>query len=143
MTIYEHYTPASGADMSKLGGITSHANNYDGYAIKDVAKRLAQDEAKRKYLFVISDGLPSGFGYGGDTAQKHVASVCTFVRERLKIGTYAFAVGTGHGDKKAFTTQYGANNVVFVDKVMKCLPQIVRFLRNTLQQEKKLIGLDS
>jgi nitric oxide reductase activation protein len=108
-----------------------------------VAKRLAQDEAKRKYLFVIADGLPSGFGYGGDTANKHVASVCTFVRDRLKIGTYAFAVGVPPSHSKQFQNQYGTKNVVFVDKVMKCLPQIVRFLRNTLQQERKLVGVDN
>jgi len=140
LTIYEHYTPAMGNDITKLGSIAAHTNNYDGYAIKDVAKRLAADPAKRKYLFVIADGLPAGSGYGGNEAQKHVKSVCKFVRTRLKIGLYAFAVGISDYQKKHFKDQYDEKHIVFVDNVMKCLPQIVRFLRNALQKEKKLVS---
>lgn len=142
LTIYEHYNPSMGADMTRLGGIRAHCNNYDGYAIKDVAKRLAEDSAKRKYLFVIADGLPAGAGYGGETAAKHVTSVCKFTRERLKIGTYAFAVGVHGASQAYFKRQYGENHVVFVDRVMTCLPQIVRFLRNALQQERKLVTIE-
>ncbi|NDD53319.1 VWA domain-containing protein [bacterium] len=137
MTIFEHYTPTLDK-IENLGGISAHANNYDGYAVKDVAKRLAQDPAKRKYMFVIADGLPSGHGYSGDAAEKHVASVCRFVRERLKINLNAFAVVSPEYAKK-FKKQYGENHVVIVNDVMKCLPQIVRFLRNALQKERKLV----
>jgi hypothetical protein len=141
MTIFEHYTPSDGADLSRLGGIRAYSNNYDGYAVKEVARRLAQDPAKKKYLFVIADGLPSGSGYGGEEGVKHVTSVCRFTRDRLKIGTYAFAVGvTGHS-QHSFKRQYGDKHVVFVNQVQKCLPQIVRFLRNALQQERKLVGV--
>jgi cobalamin biosynthesis protein CobT len=104
VTIYEHYTPGMGRDLSKLGNIEAHCNNYDGYAIKDVARRLSEDTAERKYLFVIADGFPAGAGYGGETAQKHVTSVCKFTRDRLKIGTYAFAVGVNGHHQTAFKT---------------------------------------
>lgn len=140
LVVYEHYTPAMGPDMTRLGNITAHSNNYDGYAIKDVAKRLAADPAKKKYLFVIADGLPAGSGYCGGDAQKHVKSVCKFIRTRLKIGLYAFAVGTSSYERKNFTEQYDEKHIVFVDNVLTCLPQIVRFLRNALQKEKKLIA---
>ena len=141
LTIYEHYTP-SNSDITNLGGIKSHSNNYDGYAIKEVAKRLAIDPAKKKYLFVIADGLPSGHGYGGETAEKHVTSVCKFVRDRLKIGVNAFAVGVPDYQHATFKKQYNDDHVVFIKDIMKCLPQIVRFLRNTLQKERKLVGVD-
>jgi len=141
LTIYEHYTP-SNSDITNLGGIKAHSNNYDGYAIKEVAKRLALDPAKKKYLFVIADGLPSGHGYGGETAEKHVTSVCKFIRDRLKIGVNAFAVGVPEYQHSAFNKQYGDDHVVFIKDIMKCLPQIVRFLRNTLQKERKLVGLE-
>jgi hypothetical protein len=141
MTIFEHYTPRDGENLTKLGGIRAHSNNYDGYAIKDVAKRLSEDQAKKKYLFVIADGLPAGSGYGGETAEKHVTSVCKFTRERLKISTYAFAVGVHGSQQNAFKRQYGDKHVVFVNDVAKCLPQIVRFLRNAMQQERKLVGV--
>lgn len=142
MTIFEHYTPRDGENLTKLGGIRAHSNNYDGYAIKDVAKRLSEDPAKKKYLFVIADGLPAGSGYGGETAERHVTSVCKFTRERLKISTYAFAVGVHGMSQNAFKRQYGDKHVVFVNDVAKCLPQIVRFLRNAMQQERKLVGIE-
>ena len=146
LTIFEHYTSNSDtatatADLSGLGAIDAYSNNYDGYAIKEAAKLLAKDPAKRKYLFVLSDGLPHGEGYGGDPAKKHVASVCEFVRNRLKIGTYAFAIGVDATYRGQFTRQYGKNNVMFMTNVRDCLPQIVRFIRNSLQKEKKLIDV--
>jgi uncharacterized protein with von Willebrand factor type A (vWA) domain len=141
LLIYEHYTPTN-SDITRLGGIAAHSNNYDGYAIKDVAKRLALDPAKRKYLFTICDGLPSGQGYNGPSAEKHVTSVCKFVRNRLKINVNAFAVGVPVSQQNSFKKQYGDDHVVFIEDIMKCLPQIVRFLRNALQKERKLVGIE-
>ena len=144
LTLFEHYssqsdTAAQTADLATLGGIDAFSNNYDGYAIKETAKLLAKDPAKRKYLFVIADGLPHGEGYAGPEAQKHVTSVCQFVRERLKIATYAFAVGVHGSARDEFIEQYGQNHVMFLTEVHSCLPQIVRFLRNSLQREKTLV----
>jgi nitric oxide reductase activation protein len=147
LQLFEHYSStgsASNADLSGLGSITSFSNNYDGYAIKETAKLLNNDPAKRKYLFVISDGLPHGNGYSGEQARKHVASVCSFVRTRLKIATYAFAVGVSDYDsdsRKEFEEQYGADKMMFLSTVSQCLPQIVRFLRNALQKEKNLVDV--
>lgn len=139
-TVFEHYTPGS-TDLTRLGCIRAHCNNYDGYAIKEVAKRLAEDPAKTKHMFVIADGFPAGAGYSGDDGQKHVKSVCKFVRDRLKIGLYAFGVGL-EGQEAHFKEQYGADKTVFVTKVIKCLPQITRFLRNMLQKERKLVSVE-
>jgi hypothetical protein len=146
LTLFEHYSSsasAENADLGSLGNIVAHCNNYDGYAIKETAKLLDKDPAKRKYLFVISDGLPHGAGYSGSDAKKHVASVCSFVRTRLKIPTYVFAVGAGHGMKAEFVEQYGKNNVMFLTQVSQCLPQITRFLRSALQKEKSLVDVSS
>lgn len=148
LTLFEHYTSVSdtataSADLSSLGTIDAIANNYDGYAIKETAKLLTKDPAKRKYLFVIADGLPHGDGYCGKEAEKHVTSVCQFVRERLKIATYAFAVGVPAGHRPKFTAQYGKDNVMFLTTVSSCLPQITRFLRNTIQKEKTLVEVGS
>jgi soluble cytochrome b562 len=143
LELFEHFSSVNSAEnahLGHLGDITAYSNNYDGYAIKETAKLLNQDPAKRKYMFVISDGLPHGCGYAGEDARKHVTSVCTFVRSRLKIATYAFAVGVPPSEKAHFEEQYGANNVIFLSKVSACLPQIVRFLRNALQKEKTLVN---
>jgi len=144
LVLFEHYSsygPAASANLDGLGAISAHANNYDGYAIKETAKLLNKDPAKRKYLFVISDGLPHGTGYAGAEAKKHVTSVCSFVRNRLKIPTYAFAVGVHEYDYHEFEEQYGKDNIVFLSTVQQCLPQIVRFLRNALHKEKNLVDV--
>lgn len=145
LTMFEHYSsygPADQADLSQLGSIDAHSNNYDGYAIKEAAKMLSKDPAKRKYLFVLSDGLPHGIGYCGDEARKHVTSVCSFVRNRLKIPTYAFAVGVHRTERQYFEEQYDKNKIVFLSDVRTCLPQIVRFLHSTIQKEKNLVNAD-
>jgi hypothetical protein len=143
LNLFEHYSSygdAANADLGQLGAITAMSNNYDGYAIKETAKLLDKDPAKKKYLFIISDGLPHGAGYSGEEAQKHVTSVCSFVRTKMKIATYAFAVGQqASRDRRDFEKQYGANNTVFITSVSEALPRIVRFLRNVLQKEKTLI----
>lgn len=148
LTLFQHYssvsdTATASADLSRLGTIDAMSNNYDGYAIKETAKLLAKDPAKRKYLFVIADGLPHGDGYAGTEAEKHVTSVCQFVRERLKIATYAFAVGVPGSHRGKFVSQYGKDNVVFLTEVNSCLPQITRFLRNSIQKEKTLVEIGS
>lgn len=146
LTLFEHYSSTSDtgtatADLGRLGTIDSMSNNYDGYAIKETAKLLSRDPAKRKFLFVIADGLPHGEGYAGKDAEKHVTSVCKFVRERLKIATYAFAVGVHGTYRDKFVSQYGRDNVMFLTNVQACLPQITRFLRNTIQKEKTLVEI--
>lgn len=147
LLLFEHYSSygdAQNADLGRLGGICAMSNNYDGYAIKETAKRLALDPAKRKYLFVLADGLPSGHGYGGPEAEKHVKSVCAYVRNKLKISTYAFGVGViSPNAQNSFKTQYGENNVVFIAQVRQALPKIVRFLRNVLQKERTLVDVSA
>ena len=143
LQLFEHYSSTGdsrSADLSQLGSIAALSNNYDGYAIKETAKRLSLDPAKKKYLFIIADGLPHGTGYCGKEAEKHVKSVCSFVRTKLKISTYAFGVGvSSHSDIAQFTSQYGENNTVFISNVKQALPKIVRFLRHVLQKEKTLV----
>jgi cobalamin biosynthesis protein CobT len=51
LTLFEHYSSygdAKAADLTNLGAIAAYSNNYDGYAIKEAAKRLNLDPAKRK-----------------------------------------------------------------------------------------------
>jgi hypothetical protein len=147
LTLFEHYSSygdAKSADLTNLGAIAAYSNNYDGYAIKEAAKRLNLDPAKRKYLFIIADGFPAGSGYGGEQAEKHVTSVCSYVRTKLDISTYAFAVGNNSvTERKRFEAQYGKTNVVFISTVRQALPKIVRFLRNALQKEKTLVDISA
>ena len=56
-------------------------NNYDGFAILKAAEYFS-DKPTKKWLFVISDGMPSGRYYGGDQANLHTAQCVKTVRQK-------------------------------------------------------------
>jgi nitric oxide reductase activation protein len=81
--VYRLWDP--GDPLSRLGLIGSlpHCNNYDGFAIASVAKELSErgEPDEQRVLIVLADGYPSGSGYGGDQAFKHVKSVDDWARK--------------------------------------------------------------
>lgn len=74
---YEIWMP--GDPLERLGLISSmeHGDNYDGYAIEWAGNELLDQgaPAEQRLLFVLSDGLPAGHGYGDSAAMMHVRSV--------------------------------------------------------------------
>lgn len=73
-----------GDPLSRLGLINTleHSDNYDGVAISYVVKQIMEQEQPQKCLIVLSDGLPSGSGYGGQPAANHVRSVVRWAASR-------------------------------------------------------------
>jgi len=69
-------------------------NNYDGFAISEAAKVGFTKRATRKWLFVISDGEPSGSHYGGDEAMYHTRSCVNEVRQK-KIDVVSITIEEG------------------------------------------------
>lgn len=71
-----------GDPMSRLGLIETlyHANNYDGHAIAYCVRQLMDREEPQRVLFVLSDGLPSGTGYGGERGMRHMREVNEWAR---------------------------------------------------------------
>ena len=67
-----------GDPMSRLGLIDTlpHNNNYDGHAISYVVKQVMEQPHPQKVVVVLSDGLPSGQGYGGPRGMAHMREVC-------------------------------------------------------------------
>lgn len=67
-----------GDPMSRLGLIETlpHSNNYDGHAISYVVKQVMDQPHPQKVVIVLSDGLPSGQGYGGERGMRHMREVC-------------------------------------------------------------------
>lgn len=94
--VYRIWEP--GDAMSRNGLIMSlpHSNNYDGYAIEYVGKRLADESrnGEQRLLIVLSDGYPAGHSYGGDTAQAHVRTVVDELRAKYRIRTLQIAIDT-------------------------------------------------
>jgi len=61
-------------DPARLGAVRAHSSNLDGYAIKEVGKRLLnRGRNTKKWMLVLSDGLPQAAGYGGPSATAHTS----------------------------------------------------------------------
>lgn len=75
---------AKGDPLSRLGllGSLDNANNRDGQAIEVVAAAMAEVPQPEKVLVVLSDGIPSGDGYGRQPAMAHVRSVVRWAASR-------------------------------------------------------------
>lgn len=69
-----------GDPISRMGIFTTldHRNNYDGHAISYVVKQVMDQPHPQKVVIVLSDGLPSGQGYGGPRGMAHMRQVCTW-----------------------------------------------------------------
>lgn len=82
-----------GDPLSRLGLIASlpHSNNYDGHAISYCVREMRDMKQPQKVLIVLSDGLPSGSGYGGTPAQRHMRSVCRWA-EKAGINVIQIAI---------------------------------------------------
>lgn len=103
----------SGDPLSRLGLIAQidTSNNRDGQALEVVVAAVAESEQPEKVVIVLSDGLPSGNGYGGTPAQQHIRAVTRWASAR---GVRCIQVaidphGLRMGDQAAM---YGPENVV-------------------------------
>jgi hypothetical protein len=91
------------------GGIPLQ-NNYDGYAILKAAEIGFSDvKGRKRYLFVISDGEPSGAGYGGEYAVKHTQRCVESVRMK---NVNVISITVDRGAYKANDYIYGKSQNV-------------------------------
>lgn len=98
-------------DPRVLGRVTSRSQNYDGYALEVVYKSMLQNapDAHRRVLIIVCDGMPSGSGYAGDGAKKHVTQT---VKKARHAGVEVFAIFVGRiGEAmNQMNEMYGAEN---------------------------------
>lgn len=73
--LYRLWEP--GDPLTRLGLISTlpHANNFDGHAIAWCVSEMRDEREPQKVLIVLSDGIPSGQGYGDEPAMRHVRQV--------------------------------------------------------------------
>lgn len=68
--LYTYYEPGFTPKYA-LGNCKARAQNRDGVAIHQAAKRVRKFNKNPCVMFVISDGAPCANNYGGDSAVKH------------------------------------------------------------------------
>ncbi len=121
--LWEHGDP-----MSRLGLIDTlpHMNNYDGHANAYCIKQILQQPHPQKVLIVLSDGLPSGQGYGGERGMKHMREVNEWAR-RQGCEVYQIAIDTNL-DMEDQARMYGAENVVPYKSVSALPRQLARIM---------------
>lgn len=73
--VYRFWEPGDPIERISMAAEINRRGNYDGYAIAACVQQLALSERRQKVLFVLSDGIPSGLGYGGEDAMRHVRAV--------------------------------------------------------------------
>jgi hypothetical protein len=81
-------------DPRVLGRVVARSQNYDGYALEVVYKSMLENsqDAHRRVLMIVCDGMPSGSGYHGDGAKRHVTQVVSKAR---KSGVEVIAIFVG------------------------------------------------
>lgn len=65
-----------------LGSVEARAQNRDGIAILEIAKRVRSQTRNPVLFFILSDGSPCAGSYGGKTAMNHVRD-CVHKVERM------------------------------------------------------------
>lgn len=60
--------PGYATDLYALGSVNARSNNRDGDAILATAKRVRKLTKDQGLMFVLSDGQPSAYDYGGKSA---------------------------------------------------------------------------
>lgn len=84
-----------------LGAVDAKCENRDGVAIIEVAKRIRKQTKNPVILFVLSDGAPAAYGYGGSTAMAHVRS-CVQQAENLGFSVIQVCINHCYDPSKMF-----------------------------------------
>lgn len=120
-------------DFASLMQLDARAQNIDSYAIMHTANKMLADYLELdKYLFVISDGMPAGLGYGGSAAQQHMLQVCNAYRKK---GVEIYGIGIANAfPESTGNSMYGAGRFVVLEDVMSSVGILSRFITQVLKK---------
>jgi uncharacterized protein with von Willebrand factor type A (vWA) domain len=117
-------------NLFSLGSISAKSQNRDGDAILAIA-HLVRRRTKRKCLmFVISDGEPCAYGYGGDDA---VADTKRKVKlaEALNIDIVQIAINHSYDPKTMFS------NSIILDDLSRLPFDLSKFIKQVVSKKLK------
>lgn len=100
---YAEFDSADGKDVYRITGMMARDGNHDGAALRFAMKRLLTRPEEIRLLFLISDGRPAAYGYGGEEAMKDLREI---KKECGRQGITLFAAAIGD-DKPQLQEIYG------------------------------------
>lgn len=121
--LWEQHDP-----LSRLGliGTIDHANNFDGHALAYVARQVLDQPQPQKVVVVLSDGIPSGNGYGGERGMQHVREVAEWARhEGCAVIQIAIDSDLRMQDQ---AKMYGLENVIPFKSTVELPKQLARLM---------------
>lgn len=107
--------------------------NIDGTAINCFAKHILEvPDVQNRYMLIISDGEPSGDGYGGASAYKHTRNAVDRCRKN-GIKTFGIGICNAFNNSKG-SSLYGEGNFVVLNDTMSSLRVMVSKLKSFLSK---------
>ena len=127
--IFEHknFNESYKSEKYRIGSIDSFNCNIDGDVLLTAFRRINEQKAERRIVFVLSDGQPNANQRGGNNRFfKHLKQVADFCRAN---GTEVYAFGIGTHDPEPF---YGTENFIYIASTDEIGGQFFRSLSNIL-----------
>lgn len=123
LTMYSSFDCLDGNDKYRIMKISSKGCNRDGAAFAFALQQFQKIPEEIKILFIVSDGRPNAFNYGGITAVNELKELNDKAK---KSGVVVFAAAIGE-DKKQIEAIYGDSflditdmdsmSKIFIDKI--------------------------
>ena len=127
--IFEHknFNESYKSEKYRIGSIGSFNCNIDGDVLLTAFRRINDQKAERRIVFVLSDGQPNANQRGGNNRFfKHLKQVTDFCRAN---GTEVYAFGIGTREPEQF---YGTENFVYIASTDEIGGQFFRSLSDIL-----------
>lgn len=110
---YADFDSPDSDDRYRLMNMRAGGSNRDGYALRFVKEKIAERDAERKLIIMISDGQPADHGYMGTAAMADIQSV---LRECDRDGIMYIAAAIGC-DQEVIKTIYGEKHFLDISNL--------------------------
>ena len=116
-------------DKYRLCNISAGGCNRDGFAIRYLKERLAEQDADKKLMIIISDGQPADDNYYGTAALADLQAICKEC-DREGIGYIAAAIGADKEDIKAI---YGERHFLDISDLNTLPEKLTNLIKRLLK----------
>ena len=133
VAVHHYFTPDN-PNLETLARSQAFGNNLDGYAMLESVRKMLKwyPHVNSRTLFVISDGQPSGDGYGGNPAMEHMFRVCTAARHA---GVEVFGIGIDNAYSEAYGCKmYGEGQFVVLANAADSMPLLCKFVVDAVRK---------